>query len=229
MQKLSRGAIAAIAAVIAVPATIAIAKGVEHARWHAMSPETRERLDEGRLAMAKTALRLTPEQDKLWAPLEAQVRDAFKDRTAKQAERQKMREERQKDGAGDERPDLGERFEKMSQMMTERADRMKAFAATFKPFYASLTDQQKDVLKPLVRDLGFGGRGHKGPRWAHGGGWGGQWGENGGGHRGWRGGHHHGERGGDRGGPGMDDNDTGGQQKGDDAPGGGGAKPGEKL
>ena len=226
MQKLSRSALAALAVVIAVPATIAIAKSVEHGRWHNMSPETRTRLDEGRLAMAKTALRLTADQEKLWAPLETQVRDVFKDRAEKYAERQKMREERKADGADDKRADLSERFDKMSQNMSERAERMKAFAAAFKPFYASLSDAQKDVLKPLVRDLapGFGGRGHKGGRWAHGGGWG----KDGGGHHGWRGGHHRGERGGME----MDDKDTGG---GDDQPErggqpeGGDAKPAEKL
>ena len=79
--------------------------------------------------------------------------------------------------------------------MTERAERMKTFAGAFKPFYASLSDEQKEVLRPLARDLmpGMGGRGHKGPRWAQGG-----WGERGGHHgRGHGGGRHH-ERGGDQ-------------------------------
>ena len=77
MMKLSRGAWIAIAAVAAVPATVAVAKTVEHAAWRQMSPETRARLDDGRLAMVKTALKLSPDQEKLWTPLEAQVRDAF--------------------------------------------------------------------------------------------------------------------------------------------------------
>ena len=217
-MKLTRGAWIAIAAASAIPATVAIAKTVENAGWHQMTPETRARLDEGRVAMAKAALKLTADQEKLWAPIETQVRSAFKDRDVQRAEREKMRAERDKDGAETKRPDMAERFAKMSQKIGERADRMKAFSSAFTPFYASLSDEQKDVLRPLVRDLmpGAGGRGHKGPRWAMGGGWGGP----GGGHHG-GGGHHHGDRG-DLGGP-------GGGAEPDGAPGNDGAKPAEKL
>jgi hypothetical protein len=226
MINLSRSAWIAIAAVTAIPATVAIAKTVEHAGWQRMSPETRQRLDEGKLAMVKTALKLTPDQEKLWTPIEAQARTFFKDREAKMAEREKMRAEREKDRADGKRPDMAEHLEKMSQNMGERAERMKSFSGAFKPFYASLSDEQKDVLRPLARDLmpGMGGRGHGGKRWAFGGGWGGQEG----GHHGWGGGgRHHGEHG-DRGGPMMDD---GGPADGPDqgsAPATDGAKPADK-
>jgi hypothetical protein len=171
MKNLSRGTWMALAAVIAVPTTVAIAKTMEHGRWR-MSPETRSRLEDGRLAMVKAALQLSPDQEKLWQPVEAQVRDSFKAREAKRAEHEKNRAER-KAGEGDhKRADLAERFERISQRMAERADRMKGFSTSFKPFYASLSDEQKDVLRPLIHDLspGFGKRGH-GPRWAFGG-WG---------------------------------------------------------
>lgn len=202
MKTLSRSAWIAIAAVLAVPATIAIAKNYERGGWSRMSPETRERLQDGRMAMAKAALKLTPDQEKLWTPVEEQVRAQFKDRAEKRAEREKMREERRAarearkaeggdgnrgEGRGDrKRADLSERFETMSADLTKRAERMTAFSGAFKPFYASLNDEQKDVLRPLIRDLapgfGRGGRGH-GKRWAHGGGWGGH----GKGHHGWGG------------------------------------------
>ena len=77
MQNLSRGAWLAIAAVAAIPTTIAIAKTADRAGWQ-MTPETRSRLEDGRLAMAKVALRLNADQEKLWAPVEQQVRDTFK-------------------------------------------------------------------------------------------------------------------------------------------------------
>ena len=72
----------------------------------------------------------------------------------------------------------------MSTRLSERADRMKAFSSAFTPFYASLSDEQKDVLRPLVHELapGFGRGGHHGPRWAFGG-----WGPGGDGrHHGWQ-------------------------------------------
>lgn len=224
MRKLSRGALAAIAAAVAVPAGVAIAHNFERGGWHKLSPEARARLDEGRLAMAKTALKLNPEQEKLWAPVESSIRAGFKTRADHMAEREKMRDERQKEREANkdakqeaQKPDVAERIEKMSQRMSERADQMKTFAGAFKPFYASLSDEQKEVLRPLMRELTGGGgghRGHGGPRWAMGGGWGeGGRGHHGGG--GWHGRHHGGggpdgpgfrdERGG--GGPGARDDD----------------------
>ncbi|HET6390184.1 Spy/CpxP family protein refolding chaperone [Hyphomicrobium sp.] len=188
MKTLSRGTWIALAAVIAVPATIAIAKPGEK-----MSPETRTRLQEGKLAMVKTALQLTPDQEKLWAPVETQVREGFKARQAAREEWKKKIEERkaeQEKGGEQKRADLADRIQKMSQRMSERADRMKAFSAAFSPFYASLTDEQKDVLRPLMKQLMHHGRGHK-----FAGGWG-----PGGRHGGWSG--HEG-----KGGPMMQDND----------------------
>ncbi len=203
MMKLSRTAWIAIAAVAAVPTSLAIAKSMDGKGWGRSSPETRARLDEGRIAMAKAALKLTSEQEKLFAPVEEQVRASFKSREEKRADRDKRREERRaerRDGEekgerGDrKRADLAERFEKMSERMTERAERMKAFSTAFKPFYASLSDEQKDVLRPLIRDLAPGfARGGHGKRWAHGGGWG-PGGRDHGGHHRWRG-HDDGPRG----------------------------------
>jgi hypothetical protein len=194
MNNLSRGTWLAIAAVVAIPATVAIAKGVDRAGWHQMTPETRSRLEEGRIAMVKAALQLNADQEKLWAPVESQVRDSFKTRQARRAEWAKKHEERRAEGkSGDfKKRDLAERYERMSQRLSQRADRMKAFSGAFSPFYASLNDEQKEVLRPLMRNLvpGFG-RGHRGRDWAFGG-----WGPGGGpGHHGhhrrhgWQGGH----------------------------------------
>ena len=69
MKTLSRGTWLALAAVAAIPATVAIAKTVDNAGWR-MTPETRSRLEDGKLAMVKAALQLTPDQEKLWAPVE---------------------------------------------------------------------------------------------------------------------------------------------------------------
>jgi hypothetical protein len=233
MMKLSRGILAAIALAAAVPATYAVAKGVEHARWHQMSPETRARMDEGRLAMIKTALKLNPDQDKLWAPIETQLREGTKLREAKRAEFEAKRAEIEKNRAEGKKPDLSERFEKMSKAMTERATRMSAFAGAFKPFYASLSDEQKEVLRPLIRQMapGMGGRGH-GHHFAEGGERGGHGGW--GGHRGGQG--HHGGRmmDGERGGGGAGGPDKGQPQAPQNAPdmdegAGEGPTPGQKL
>lgn len=176
MNKLSRGTWLAIAAVVAIPTTVAIAKTMDGPGWRSMTPETRSRLEEGRIAMVKAALQLNTDQEKLWAPVESEVRATFKARQDKRAERAKQHEERRADRKSGEfkRGDLSERYERMSQRLSERADRMKAFSTAFKPFYASLSDEQKDALRPLMRHLtpSFG-HGHRGgPHWAFGGGWG---------------------------------------------------------
>ena len=208
MKKLSRGALAAIAIAVLVPAGFAVAKSVEHGRWHQMSPETRARLDEGKLAMAKTALKLNADQEKLWTAVETEVRAAAKARTEKFAEWEKMRAERDKNRADGKKPDMLERLEKMTQHMTEGAERMKAFTAAFKPLYTTLSEEQKDVLKPLMRELSPGmGRGHHGGgRCAHGGGREGGWGHHG--RDGGWGGRMRGEHG-DRGGRGHRGQDEG--------------------
>lgn len=208
MKTLSRGGWLALAAITVIPATVAIAATTDAGGWMRPSAETIARLEEGRLAMAKTALKLSPEQEKLWAPLEVQVREAFKVREAKRAEWEKTREERKKERAEGKKPDMAERFDKMSQNMSERADHMKAFAGVFRPFYASLSEEQKDVLKPLMRDLapGMGGRGGRhGHHFADDGGRGGWFGHgkgHGGWGHGWGHGRDHGMRGEGPGGPG---------------------------
>lgn len=123
------------------------------------SPETMQRLQDGRIAMITGALKMTDAQQKLWAPVEANIRE-------RQAARTKAMETwGQKRQAGAERPDLPARMERMAQMMTERAERTKAFVAVFKPFYESLTDEQKTVVGPLMARMEGG---HKG---GHRGGW----------------------------------------------------------
>jgi DNA repair exonuclease SbcCD ATPase subunit len=203
MRNLSRGAWLAIAAIAAVPATVAIAKTAQHADWR-LSPETRSRLEDGRLAMVKVALRLTPDQEKHWSPLEQQVRDTFKAHEAKRAERIEKRKERkaeqtdkrehkhrdlaaryqkvsqrlsdraeriekrkerkaeQTDKREHKHRDLAARYEKISQRLSDRAERVKAFSAAFTPFYASLSDEQKAALRPLMRNLAPGIGRHSG-------------------------------------------------------------------
>ncbi|MET0408338.1 MAG: Spy/CpxP family protein refolding chaperone [Hyphomicrobium sp.] len=194
MQNLSRRTWFALAAIAAVPTTVAIAKtGDFGGGWRSMTPETRSRLEDGRLAMVKTALQLTPDQEKLWAPVEAQVRDTFKAREARIEQWKQKREERKAEDKKDgdhKRADLAARFQKLSERASERADRLKAFSTAFSPFYASLSDEQKDVLRPLVRQLSPGFGRQNGHRFA--GGWG-----PGGRHHGWFG----------HGGPQTQDND----------------------
>ena len=129
-----------------------------------LSPDARKRLQEGRLegriTEMKEALKLNDAQLKLWAPVEQQLR-------ARSAARQQARqdfvqrmEQRRQQGAAAERPSLTDRLDRASKRMTERAQRMQAFTDAFKPFYASLSEDQKAVAGIVLRERGgMGGPG----------------------------------------------------------------------
>lgn len=176
MNKLSRAF--AVAFVVAmVPATIVVAQQTDDGDQAAVeksekkrgpSPEFTSRMEDGRIAMALGALKLTPEQQTLWAPVEEKIR-------ANYAEHRKMRDEwrdKRKDRreARKERTErtLPERIERRSERMAERAAKMseraakaKQFAEVVKPFYESLTDEQKEVADHVLRRFS-GGKGHHG-------------------------------------------------------------------
>jgi murein DD-endopeptidase MepM/ murein hydrolase activator NlpD len=206
MNSISRAlAITLMAATI--PATIVLAQEAQTADQPAVeksegrrgpSPETLARLEDGRIAFAKAALKLTPEQEKLWTPVEEKIRADFAERQKKRDEWQAKREERKAKGdeSKRERLALPERIEKRSERLTKQAERLneraaktKEFAETLKPLYASFSEEQKAVAgKVLGQFVGKDGRGPHGPRWAM--------------HRGFGKGHGHGPHGGpDRGGP----------------------------
>jgi len=187
MNKLSRAlAISLMAAT--VPATIALAQqapngdqaGVEKSTSRrGPSPETVARMEDGRIAFAKAALKLSPDQEKLWAPVEEKIRANFderrKSREAWQAKREERRGERsaKSDEGKRERLALPDRIEKRSERMTKQADRLNAragkakeFAEVLKPLYATFSEEQKAVASRVLGHFGEGGHGQRGPRWA---------------------------------------------------------------
>lgn len=167
----------------AIPLTWALAQGVppstpgDAARGPGAgmprpSPEIMNRMQEGRIAMIKAALKLTDAQQKLWGPVEEQMRAGFAERQATHEERRKFREERRAAREAGKLPDMAENLSKASEVMSKRAERLKAFAAAYKPFHESLSDEQKQVAGMLMRHVadgpGFGpGRGGHHGRWGH--------------------------------------------------------------
>ena len=62
-------------------------------------------------------------------------------------------------------PPLPDMLDRASKRMTERAQRMQAFAGAFKPLYEALSEEQKAVAGIVLRDMRGGMRG-PGRRWA---------------------------------------------------------------
>ena len=133
--------------------TIVVAQQMRRDRH---SPETMQRMQEGRIAMVTTALKMTDAQQKLWAPVEVQMRARQAERVKSMQERAEMRAKADKNAA---RPSLPDRLDRMSAQLAKRAEQSKAFATTFRPFYESLTEEQKAVVGPLMAEMG-GRRGH---------------------------------------------------------------------
>ena len=143
----------AIAVVLATSLlTAGVAQTQPQPEGQRLSPEARARLLDGRMAMVKETLKLSDAQLKLWAPVEQQIR-------ANAAERAKRREERlkrrQEGAAARELPD---RLDRAAQRASQRAERLKAFNDAFKPFYASLNEEQKALSYIVLRSV-RGGRG----------------------------------------------------------------------
>jgi septal ring factor EnvC (AmiA/AmiB activator) len=151
-------AVAALALAIAIPVAVTMSQAREPARPDGWSPELRGRLTDGRFAMIKEALKLDETQLRLWAPVEAQLRASHEASEQQRAERRARRESR--DERSRERASLADRLERTSQRLTERAERTKALAGAFRPFYDALSDDQKAVANVVMPRMlgGFGGR-----------------------------------------------------------------------
>ena len=157
----SRLALAAIALPVALPMAAGLAQTQAPPPFQADAPSAvvRERLFDGRMAMIRESLKLTEAQLKLWAPVEQELRAAHEARMKRFAEH-KMR-------AGDQdHLTPSERLDRASKHAAARAEHVKALADAFRPFYASLSDDQKAVATVVLRPMLGGGRGFKGRRWA---------------------------------------------------------------
>jgi zinc resistance-associated protein len=114
---------------------------------------------DARIAAVHSGLALTPDQEKMWPPVESALRDLAKQRSARFAAR----------ASADRPTDPVERLSLRAQVMTERGAALKKIADASGPLYKSLDDGQKHRFVMLARLGGErGGRGHDHHRgWQH--------------------------------------------------------------
>ena len=149
-----RFAIAGVAALAIAGSTAVYA---QHRQWsydHARTnPEDRAALADARIAAVHAGLKLTADQEKLWPPVEAAVKDLIKLRIDRANARMSKDD-------GQQKPD------DPVARLRERADNMAATAAALKkiadatePLYKTLDEGQKRRLALLTRhgEHGFGG------------------------------------------------------------------------
>ena len=137
-------------------------------KWMQRWMDDREAMLDARLAGLKAGLQLTPDQEKLWGPFEAAVRDFAQmhmTRMQGMMERaEKMGED--EDAAGKEGPAMSpiDRLDRIATRLTTAGAALKGIADAAKPLYASLDDQQKRRFGFLSHEMMMMGRrgGHMG-------------------------------------------------------------------
>jgi hypothetical protein len=128
-------------------------------RGPGLSRADADALTDARMASIQAGLKLNPEQQRLWTPVEAALRAQAAARADRFEERRRMMGERRDDrGEPDQRRDITQRLERRAewanrraQRTTEHAQRVTALSNAMKPFYASLDDNQKRLLPVLMR------------------------------------------------------------------------------
>ena len=159
MRKL---AIAGLAALAIVASTAVYAQYrpwfSEHMRQMRLTPEDRAAFVDARIAAVHAGLKLTPDQEKLWPPVEAAVRDFAKLRLDRINARMKSMDEA-RDQQKEEDPIT--RLRARADNMATSAAAMKKIADAADPLYKTLDDGQKRRLAILTH------HGHRGEGWRH--------------------------------------------------------------
>jgi hypothetical protein len=151
-------AIAAVA-VLAIAGSTAVY--AQHRHWgygHSrMNPEDRAAFADARIAAVHAGLKLTADQEKLWPPVEAAVREFAKQRI----DRANARMNASRDDSSQQKPDDPvTRLRDHADNMAASAAAMKKIADAADPLYKTLDDSQKRRLAVLTRmDRWSGGRG----------------------------------------------------------------------
>jgi hypothetical protein len=166
----------------------------EHMRHMRMNPEDRAAFADARIAAVHAGLKLNPDQEKLWPPVEAAVREFAKMRIDRANARMNAQRDESQDQQKPEDPVA--RLRERADNMATTATALKKIADAADPLYKTLDEGQKRRLAILTHMDGRFGEG-----WRH--------------H-----GYEHGGMGGDRdhdhdrdGGPGRDHGDHGGPER----------------
>jgi len=148
-------------AIAAVAALSLASSSAVYAQYHRfshhmqrMSQEDRAAFIDARLAKVHAGLKLNADQEKLWPPVEAAVRDLAKARMDRATARMKARQDEGKKTPDDPVTRLHQRADNMAAM----AAGLKKIADAADPLYKTLDEGQKRRLTLLIHKRGFGGR-----------------------------------------------------------------------
>ena len=118
-----------------------------------MSQDDFNRLVDARVASIKAGLKLSGDQERLWAPVETAIRTSATERFTR-FEQRPTREQRQS-------ADFMQRLERRSSMRTEGAQRSAALTTALRPLWDTFSEDQKRIAPRLLREAVDS----NGPRW----------------------------------------------------------------
>jgi Spy/CpxP family protein refolding chaperone len=118
-----------------------------------MSQDDLNRLVDARVASIKAGLKLSSDQERLWAPVETAIRTSATERFTR-FEQRPTREQRQS-------ADFMQRLERRSSMRTEGAQRSAAVTTALRPLWDTFSEDQKRIAPRLLREAVDA----DGPRW----------------------------------------------------------------
>src|SRR3979411_1886196 len=149
--------LAGVAALAIAGSTVAYAQNHQWFHDHVrMNPEDRAALTDARIAAVKAGLKLTPDQEKLWPPVETAGRDLAKLRM----DGANARMDAQGDPQDQQKPDDPvARLRERADTMATTAAAMKRIADAADPLYKTLDDGQKRRLAILTHMGGQSGGG----------------------------------------------------------------------
>jgi hypothetical protein len=146
----------AAAALLATTGTFALAQaqgqgappaGQEQGRQdtrRGLSQDEFNRLVDSRIAAIKAGLKLSADQDRLWAPVETAIRANATERYSRFQQRRETRDQRRS-------MDFMQRLEQRGTMMTENAQRTSAVATALRPLWDTFSEDQKRIAPRLLR------------------------------------------------------------------------------
>jgi hypothetical protein len=130
----------------------------EHMGHMRMNPEDRAAFTDARIAAVHAGLKLNPDQEKLWPPVETAVRDFAKMRIDRANARMNAKPDDSKDAQKPDDPVA--RLRERADNMATTATALKKIADAADPLYKILDDGQKRRLAILTHMEGrFGGEG----------------------------------------------------------------------
>src|SRR5450759_5777358 len=139
--------LAGVAALAIAGSTVAYA---QHRHWFyehmRVSPEDRAALADARIAAVKAGLKLNPDQENLWPPVEAAVRDFAKLRIDRANARMNAKPDDSQDAQKQDSQNPGDpvaRLRERAETMATPAAAMKKIADAADPLYKTLDDGQK--------------------------------------------------------------------------------------